>query len=217
MTMDEVEKLKKELVETGIKILKNDLTHGTCGNISCKIPGEEKILITPSKIPYEKIKPEDILIVDYEGNIIEGSQKPSVETPFHLTVYKNRKDVRAVIHTHSTYALSVSATAKAIPVFLDEIFSHIGGELEVSPYAIPGSDDLAEYMIKHLKDKGAVLISSHGAVCCGKNLEDALNVAIIVEKICKMYIFASVLGEVRSLPREGVEYQRAMYEEKKDF
>jgi len=215
--MNEVEKLKKELVETGIKLLHYDLTHGTCGNISCKIPGEEKILITPSKIAYEQIKPEDILIIDFEGKVIEGARKPSVETPFHLAVYKNRKEVGAVIHTHSTYALSVSATAKVIPVFLDEIFSYIGGKLEVSPYALPGSNKLAKYMIKHLNDKGAVLISNHGAVCCGKNLDDVLNIAIIVEKICKMYIFASVLGEVKSLPKEGIEYQRAMYEAKKDF
>jgi len=178
------------------------------------LKGEEKILITPSKIPYEKIKPEEILIVDYEGNIIEGSQKPSVETPFHLSVYKNRKDVGAVIHTHSTYALAVSAVAKAIPVFLDEIFSHIGGELEISPYAVPGGKELADNMIKHLKDKGAVLISNHGAVCCGISLEDAFNTTKIVEKVCKMYILASVLGEVKSLPKEGIDYQREMYKEK---
>ena len=163
--MNEVEILKKQLIEAGIKIVENDLTHGSCGNISCKIPGQENILITPSKIAYEKIRPEDLLIVDYEGKIIRGFQKPSVEIPFHLIIYKNRKDVGAIIHTHSTYALSVSAMVKEIPVFLDEIFSHIGGTLEVSPYAVPGSEELAQNMIKHLKDKGAVLISNHGAVC----------------------------------------------------
>ena len=207
--------MKEELIKTGIKILKENLTHGTCGNISCKIPGEKKILITPSKIPYEKIKPEDLLIVDYNGKVIEGFQKPSVETPFHLIIYKNRKDVGAVIHTHSTYSLSVSAMTTKIPVFLDEIFSHIGGELEVSPYAVPGSKKLANNMIKHLKDKGAVLISNHGAVCCGKDLKDAFNVTKIVEKICKIYILSSVLGEVKSLPKEGIDYQIEIYKMKK--
>ena len=146
----------------------------------------------------------------------EGKGTPSVETPFHIVVYKNRKDVNAVVHTHSPYALSVSATAKIIPVFLDEIFSHIGGELEISPYAVPGSDELADNMIKHLKDKSAVLLSNHGAVCVGKNLEEAFRVAEIVEMICKMFILASVVGEVKSLPKDGVEYQRKMYETKKN-
>ena len=215
--MSEIEKMKKELIETGVKMLHSDLTHGTCGNISCRIPGEEKFLVTPSSIPYEEIKPEDILIVDFEGKVVKGTCNPSVETPFHLAVYKNRDDVGAVVHSHSPYALSVSATAKVIPVFLDEIFSHIGGELEVSPYALPGTDELADNMTRHLKDKGAVLISNHGAVCCGKNLEVAFEVAVIVERICKMFILASVLGEVKSLPEEGVEYKQAMYEMKKNL
>jgi L-fuculose-phosphate aldolase len=215
--MKDLENLRKELIETCLKLKKKDLTHGTCGNISCKITGEKKILITPSRLPYEKIKPEDILVLDLEGKVIVGNRVPSVETPFHLAVYKNRTDVGAVIHTHSMYTLSVSSTAEKIPVFLDEVFSHIGGELEVSPYAIPGSDDLANNMIKHLKDKSAVLLSNHGSVCCGKNLEDAFNVVEVVEKICKMFILASVLGEVKSLPEGGIKYQREMYENKKNF
>jgi L-fuculose-phosphate aldolase len=212
--MSELEKLRNDLINTCLKLIQKDLTHGTCGNISCKIPDETKILITPSRIPYEKINPGDLLIVDFEGIVIEGNRLPSVETPFHLAVYNNRPDVGAVIHTHSPYTLSVSATAENIPVFLDEIFSHIGGELEISPYALPGSDNLADYMIDHLKDKGAVLLSNHGSVCCGKTLTDAFRVAEVVEKICEMYILASILGEVKSLPEEGIEYQRKMYKER---
>jgi len=213
--MDEIEELSRKLVNVGVQLLHNGLTRGTCGNISCLMPNEQKILVTPSNIPYGKIKPEDILLVDFEGKVIKGSHKPSVETPFHLTIYKNRDDVGAVVHTHSTYALSVSAVAKVVPVFLDEIFSHIGGSLDVSPYAVPGSDELAENMIRSLGDKNAVLLSNHGAVCCGKNLEGAFEIAEIVEKICKMYVLASALGEVKSLPKEGVKYQRQLFENKR--
>jgi len=213
--MDEIEELSRKLVNVGVQLLHNGLTRGTCGNISCLMPNEQKILVTPSNIPYGKIKPEDLLLVDFEGKVIKGSHKPSVETPFHLTIYKNRDDVGAVVHTHSTYALSVSAVAKVVPVFLDEIFSHIGGSLEVSPYAIPGSDELAENMIASLGDKNAVLLSNHGAVCCGKNLQEAFETAEIVEKICKMYILSSAIGEVKSLPKEGVKYQRQMFENKR--
>ena len=213
--MDEIEELSRKLVNVGVQLLHNGLTRGTCGNISCLMPNEQKILVTPSGIPYDKIKPDEILLIDFEGKVIKGSHKPSVETPFHLTIYRNRKDVGAVVHTHSTYALSVSAVAKSVPVFLDEIFSHIGGSLDVSPYAVPGSDELAENMIKSLGDKNAVLLSNHGAVCCGKNLEEAFEIAEIVEKICKMYILASTLGEVKSLPKEGAKQQRQMFENKR--
>jgi len=213
--MGEIEKLRKKLVNVGVRLLHNGLTHGTCGNISCLLPNEQKILVTPSSIPYGEIKPEDILLVDFEGKVAKGSHTPSVETPFHIAVYKNRDDVGAVVHTHSTYALSVSAVAKVVPVFLDEIFSHIGGELEVSPYAVPGSDELAVNLIGSLKDKNAVLLSNHGAVCCGKNLEEAFKITEIVEKICKMYILSSTLDKVKSLSKAGVEYQREMFEKKK--
>ena len=213
--MDEIEELSRKLVNVGVQLLHNELTRGTCGNISCRIPGKEQILVTPSGIPYEKIKPEDILSIDFKGKVIEGFHRPSVETPFHLKIYKNRDDVCAVVHTHSTYTLSVSAVAKVVPVFLDEIFIHIGGSLDVSPYAVPGSDELAENMIKSLGDKNAVLLSNHGAVCCGKNLEEAFEIAEIVEKICKMYIISSVIGKVKSLPKRGVKYQRQMFENKR--
>ncbi len=213
--MGGIEELSRKLVNIGVQLLNSGLTRGTCGNISCLMPNEQRILVTPSSIPYAEIKPEDILLVDFEGKVIKGSRNPSVETPFHIAVYKNRNDVGAIVHTHSTYALSVSAVAKVVPVFLDEIFSHIGGSLEVSSYAIPGSDKLAENMIKSLGDKNAVLLSNHGAVCCGKNLEETFEIAEIVEKICKMYILTSTLGEVKSLPKEGAKYQRQMFENKR--
>jgi L-fuculose-phosphate aldolase len=213
----ELNSLKREIINIGIELVKKKLTRGTCGNISCKIPNQKKILITPSGIPYEKIKPNDILVVNFDGEVEEGDQKPSVETPFHLAIYRKRDDIGAIVHTHSQYALAVSAVVDSIPVFLDEIFSHIGGRLEVGKYALPGSDELAENVLKALGDKNAALLSNHGAVCCGKNLESAFEVAEVVEQICKIFILSSIIGEVKSLPQEGIQYQRAMFEMRKEF
>ncbi|RLF26254.1 MAG: class II aldolase/adducin family protein, partial [Thermoplasmata archaeon] len=176
-----------------------------------------KILITPSSLPYVDIKPDDILLVNLDGEVLEGKRNPSVETPFHTAIYKNRDDVNAIIHTHSQYALAVSSVVDSIPVFLDEIFSHIGGELTISKYALPGSDELAENLLNVLGDKNAALLSNHGAVCCGKNLDEALEVARVVEQICKIFILSSCLGKTKVLPEEGREYQRAMFEMKKEF
>ena len=215
MEMD-IDKLKEKIIEIGIQLLKENLTHGTCGNISCRVD-KEKILITPSSLPYGDIKPDDILLVNLDGEVLEGKRNPSVETPFHTAIYKNRDDVNAIIHTHSQYALAVSSVVDSIPVFLDEIFSHIGGELTVSRYALPGSDELAENLLNVLGDKNAALLSNHGAVCCGKNLDEAFEVARVVEQICKIFILSSCLGKTKVLPEEGKEYQRAMFEMKKEF
>ncbi|MCD6572077.1 MAG: class II aldolase/adducin family protein [Thermoplasmata archaeon] len=212
----DIDELKEKIIEVGIQLLKENLTHGTCGNISCRVD-KEKILITPSSLPYGDIKPDDILLVNLDGEVLEGKRNPSVETPFHTAIYKNRDDVKAIIHTHSQYALAVSSVVDSIPVFLDEIFSHIGGELTVSRYALPGSDELAENLLNVLGDKNAALLSNHGAVCCGKNLDEAFEVARVVEQICKIFILSSCLGKTKVLPEEGREYQRAMFEMKKEF
>lgn len=211
------EELRKQVVEIGIKMFNQGLTHSTSGNISCRIPNENKILITPSSVPYLDIKPKDILLVNMDGEPEEKGRNPSVETPFHIGIYKKRNDISGIVHSHSVYALAVAAAKKTVPVFLDEIFSEIGGEIQVANYNLPGSDELAEEVIKTLGDKNAVLLANHGAACCGKNLVEAFHVAETVEKICRVFILSSILGEVKSLPEDGIEYQQMIYEMKKDF
>jgi len=213
----EYENLRKQVVDTGLKMFHKDMTHGTSGNISCRVPEKEKMLITPSNIPYEEIKTKDIILVNFSGEAEEEGRNPSSETPFHLHIYKNREDVGGIVHSHSVYALAVAASKKTVPVFLDEMFSDIGGELVVANYALPGSEELANNILEKLGDKNAVLLANHGAVCCGKNLEQAFHLAETVEKICKVFILSSILSEVKSLPAEGVDYQRMMYEMKKEF
>ncbi|MCD6108735.1 MAG: class II aldolase/adducin family protein [Thermoplasmata archaeon] len=211
----EFEDIRREIVDIGKKLVERRLTYGTCGNISCRAPDGRRMLITPSGVPYEMIKPGDILILNFHGEIEKGDLRPSVETPFHLAIYRRRGDVNAVIHIHSQYTLAVSAVSDFVPVFLDEIFSHIGGDLQVSRYALPGSAELAKNVIEALGDRNAALLSNHGAVCCGRNLKEAFEIAEIVEEICKIFILSSSLGEIKILPDEGRKYQREMFEMKK--
>jgi L-fuculose-phosphate aldolase len=211
------EELRKQVVEIGVKMFKKDMTHGTSGNISVRVIGEKKILVTPSSIPYEEITPKDILLVGFDGEPLEGGRNPSVETPFHIGIYKKRDDVNAIVHSHSVNVLAVAAVGKTVPVFLDEMFSNIGGELEICEYALPGSDELAVNAVEKIGEKNAILLANHGAICCGEDLADAFHVAETVEKICKVFILSSILGEVKSLPEDGIEYQLMMHEMKKDF
>jgi L-fuculose-phosphate aldolase len=213
----EYEDLRKQVVDAGLKMFRKEMTHGTSGNISCRVPDKEKMLITPSSIPYEDIKTKDILLVNFKGEAEETGRNPSSETPFHLAVYKKRKDIGGIVHSHSNYVLAVAASGKTVPVFLDEMFSDIGGELLIADYALPGSEELANNVLAKLEDKNALILANHGAVCCGKDLKEAFHVAETVEKICRIFVLASIFGEVKSLSEDGVGYQRMMYEMKKEF
>jgi len=213
----EYENLRKQVVDAGLKMFRMGMTHGTSGNISCRVPDKEKMLITPSNIPYKEIKTKDIILVNFAGDAEETGRNPSSETPFHLAIYKNREDVRGIVHSHSVYALAVATSGKTVPVFLDEMFSDIGGELVVADYGLPGSEELAKNVLAKLEDKNALLLSNHGAVCCGKDLKEAFHVAETIEKICRIFVLSSVLSEVKPLPADGIEYQRMMYEMKKEF
>jgi len=212
--VEKLNELKKQLCDMGVQLLNTGLTYGTCGNISTRIPQQKKIIITPSGIPYHLVNPEDLVIASFD-NKIQGKQKPSLETPLHLAIYKKRDDLEAIIHTHSRYALAVSAVKISVPIFIDEIFSHIGGEIAVVPYALPGSKELAENTIKKLEDKNAVLLRNHGAVCCGKNLQDAFQTAEAVETICHIYILSTILGDIKTLPDEGKDFQRVLFNKNK--
>jgi L-fuculose-phosphate aldolase len=206
------EDMRKQVLEAARKMHALGLTHETSGNVSCRVPGQEKLLITPSRVPYVEMEPRDILLVGFDGECQEEGRSPSIETPLHTAIYQAREDVGAVVHSHSLYALAVAAAGRPVPVFLDEIFSCIGGNLEVAPYALPGSEELASSVVPALGERGAVLLANHGVVCCGKSPAAALAVAQTVERICRIHILAAGLGGAVPLPAEGIEYQEMMYD-----
>ena len=163
-----------------------------------------------------KSAPDGNAIVYCEGmfNTLNG------KTAHGLVRFTKRYRVLSVID--SRYAGRdagdvLDGKGKKIPIFLDEMFSNIGGELEICSYALPGSDELAQYAVKKIGEKNAVLLANHGAICCGKDLEQAFHVAETVEKICKIFVFSSIFGEIKSLPDDGIDYQIMMYEMMKDL
>jgi len=204
------EEIRKRIVEAGNRLVEKGLTYGSSGNISMRYGN--KIFITPSGIPYHKISPDDIVEIDFEGN--ERGGKASIEAPMHIAIYIGRKDINAVVHFHSPYSMACAAGVDEIPVFLDELFSHVGGSLIVAKYGVPGSKKLAENVSSVMKERNAALLRGHGAVCCGKNLEEAMELAEIVERICRVYILASIAGEPKKLPEEGIKYQIKAFKEK---
>lgn len=212
MNGKEVNKLKMEIVEAGKRMLHKGLVIGASGNISIRISGEDKIVITPSQIEYDKIGVNDIVVVDFKKNVLEGDRSPSVETGMHIGVYETRPNVGAIVHTHSVYASAIASLGKTIPPFLDDIVLMLGGEIEVAEYGMPGSKELAENAVRALGKKNAVLLANHGALSCGKNLEGAFVNAELVERAAKIFILSSLLGKPKNLPQEIVQLEQQIFE-----
>lgn len=205
----DISDIKHEIIKYGLKIKKTGLITGTWGNISSKY--ENKILITPSGLDYEELTPDDIIVCDFEGNILEGDKKPSIELHTHIAIYKNRSDVNAIIHTHSVYASAIAATKKNIPAILEDMAMIIGGEVRCAKYASPGSDELADNVLEVLEHKNAVLLSNHGSYCMGRNLKETMLVCQVLEKSAQVYIFSAQIGIPKPLAIEEVEKIREVY------
>lgn len=206
-----IEEIMDQVVEAVREIIRRELIVGTAGNISARIPGSENIVITPTAYKSVNIKREDLVIVDMDGNVVEGKRRPSTEIKLHLEIYSKRSDVSAVIHTHSKYASVLAACRRKIPIILDEMVQKLGGEIDVAEYALPGSVKLAENVIEALKDKNAVLLANHGVVSCGRNMAEALENALLVERISEIYVFSQILGGAKTLPTKAIEAQRKIY------
>ncbi|MDP4126086.1 MAG: class II aldolase/adducin family protein [Bacillota bacterium] len=209
--MDMQQKLRQKVVEKGREILATNLTIGTWGNISCKVPGEDNILITPSGMSYDILKPEDIVSLDREGKIISGIRKPSIEVPLHLAIYMARKDIQAIIHTHSAYATAMAAARREIPGAVEDLVQIVGGNVRVNEYALPGTEQLGISAVKALEGRNAVLLANHGMLGAGRDLEEALKVCQVVEKTAQITLLAQLVGGVVELSQEDINGMRNFY------
>ena len=149
--------------------------------------------------------PEDIVVVDYDVDVIEGDTVPSSESLTHVAVYKARSDISAVIHTHSIYASVLAVAGVPLPPILDELVAYLGGPVEVAEYGFPSTEDLGEKAIQAMGERNAVFIRNHGVLAAGRDMPDALRACELVERAAQIYIQARSLGSVRTLPSEVVE------------
>ena len=186
------------------------------GNASARIPGEEKIAITPSQIPYDRRKLDDILIVGFDGNVLLGKHRPSAETKTHIAVYKARNDAGGVIHTHSLYASALSCIDGRIPPLLEGQTIFLGGDIGTAPYALEGTGKLGANAVEALRERDGTMLSNHGTICCGRTIDDALRNAILLEKLAIIYIMAKSLGEVRPIPADITELQNQYYKSRRE-
>lgn len=181
-------------------IISYDLVRGTWGNISLR--NKNNIYITPSGYPYEKITINDILVIDFQGKIIEGRKKVSSEWKMHRDIYLERPDISFILHTHPIYSSIGSVSFKSIPSLIEDSAMICGKEILVTEYKDPGSDELALEVSKKIKNNNAVIVKNHGLVTTGSNYKEALAASLICEKNIKIYIEALKINTNISLISE---------------
>lgn len=181
-------KAKELVLKAGLNLVEKGLIIGTYGNVSCRI-NNDKFAVTPSGRSYQTITPDDIVVVNIADCRYSGNIKPSSEKAIHAAVYKIFPDVNFVIHTHQEYASVVSAAAINF-VELDEVNPYLGLKVPLAEYALSGTDELKNNVMKALSESSskAVIMKNHGALCLGKDYDEAFSVAFELEKACQNII-----------------------------
>jgi L-fuculose-phosphate aldolase len=205
------EDTRRLVVEAGQEMLECSLVVGTWGNISARVPNETLMAITPSGVDYETITPEQIVIMDFNGNIVDGALKPSIEYNLHGAIYRDREDVKAVMHTHSTFSTAFALARKPIPAAAEDLVQIVGGDVRISEYFLPGTPELAEAAIKALEGRNAAILANHGCLAVGPTLKEVLKIVGVVEKSAQATIYAQQLGGVVPLCQEDVDCMRDFY------
>jgi L-fuculose-phosphate aldolase len=208
--MKNLDQIRQEIIEGGLRLVREGLVARTWGNISIRVD-DTHMLITPSGRTYETLTTEDIVMVNYHTSAYEGPVKPSSEKELHCEIYRTRKDVHAVIHTHQMNASTVAAARREVPPILDDMAQIIGPTVRVAVYALPSTKKITKKTVQALKGRKAALMANHGAVCVGKDLDEAFVVCQILEKACKAFIEAEFLGGAKSISKFEAHLMHQIY------
>jgi len=207
--MDIIRDMKKKVLETTLVSYDEGLFAGTSGNLSMCDPMRELVAITPSNIRYESMSEEDIMIIKMDGTVLEGAHRPSSEWRMHPAILPQRKEIGAVVHTHSPYATSFAVVGTPVPLILIEMLGFLGGDIPVADFELPGSLELGLSALNVLKNRTSCLLSNHGVLTIGSTIEQAHLRAVYVEDAAKIYSLALQAGSVRLVPEEAARKMRA--------
>lgn len=185
---------RQQIVDYGLKMVSSGLTTGSGGNLSILDVESDLIAIGPSGIDYANVGVEDVVIVNRDGEVVEGQWKPSSELSFHLALYQQRPEITAVVHTHSVYATTMACLNWEIPA-VHYLVAFSGDKVPLAPYATFGSDDLATSVADHIGSYNALLLANHGLVAIGTDMSSAFNVAEEIELVARIYYQAKSIGQ----------------------
>jgi L-ribulose-5-phosphate 4-epimerase len=208
-----LESLREEICQLHLELPKWRLVTWTSGNLSGRDPETGYVVIKPSGVRYEDLAPELMVVVDLEGQVIEGDLKPSSDTASHLYIYRHRPDVGGVVHTHSPYATAFAAVGQPIPVCLTAIADEFGCTIPCGGFAPIGGEEIGREVVQGIGDSPAILLKQHGVFTIGPDATAAVKAAVMVEDVARTVFLARQLGEPEDIPEEAVRRLRHRYTE----
>jgi L-fuculose-phosphate aldolase len=195
---------RKSIIQSALQMNALGINQGTSGNVSVRYG--DRMLVTPSGIPYEELDPKDIVAtkIKGDGSKWEGALAPSSEWRFHLNIYQARADVGAVVHTHSMYATVLAICGKPIPAVHYMVAASGGNEIRVAKYATYGTAELSENALEALEGRTCCLLKNHGVIATGPNIKRALWLAGEVETVARQYYLSLAIGGGDIIPDDEI-------------
>lgn len=206
-----LEELKAEVCQGNLELPRHGLVTWTSGNLSARDPSTGLVVIKPSGMRYDGMTPDDMVVVNIEGKIIEGVRGPSSDTASHLYVYRRHDDIRSIVHTHSTFATAWAATGQDIPCSLTAVADEFGGPVPCAGYAHIGTEQIGEQVMRFIDQCPAVLLRKHGVFTVGASIEKALKAAVMVEDVARTLAYATMIGDISSLPQSEIDANHDRY------
>jgi len=208
-----LEELCNLVCEGNLMLPRSGLVTWTSGNVSGRDPQTGHIVIKPSGVRYEVLKPDDMVVLDCDGNVLQGRLKPSVDAPTHLCIYRHRPDVQAVVHTHSPFATAFAAVGRPIPVCLTAMADEFGGPIPVGAYAQIGEEEIGREVVRSIGSSPAILMKNHGVFAVGANVMAAVKAAVMTEDVARIVYYALQLGTPDTIPDDEVARAHRRYVE----
>ncbi|MCP3786705.1 L-ribulose-5-phosphate 4-epimerase [Micromonospora sp. A3M-1-15] len=210
----QIRRLRENVARLHAELTRYRLVAWTAGNVSARVPGHELMVIKPSGVDYDDLAPENMVVCDLDGVVVEGDLSPSSDTAAHAYVYRALPEVGGVVHTHSTYATAWAVRGEPIPCHLTAQADEFGGEIPVGPFALIGGDDIGKGIVETLTGhrSAAVLMRNHGVFTIGRDARAAVKAAVMCEDIARTAHLARVLGEPLPMAVADVEALHDRYQ-----
>jgi L-ribulose-5-phosphate 4-epimerase len=200
------EQLRDTVCRLHAELVRYGLVAWTAGNVSARVPGADLMVIKPSGVSYDELTPQNMVVADFDGRLVEGDFSPSSDTEAHGYVYRAMPEVGGVVHTHSPYATAWAAAGQAIPCAITAMADEFGGEIPLGPFALIGSDAIGRGIVETLSGhrSRAVLMRNHGVFTIGPDARAAVKAAVMCEDVARTMHLARALGPVRPLADDDV-------------
>ncbi len=206
-----LEALREQVCELNRELPRHGLVAWTSGNVSARDPDTGWVVIKPSGVRYEALRPEQMAVVDLDGRCVAGDLKPSSDTASHVYIYRRRPDVNGIVHTHSCYATAFAALGRPIPVYLTAIADEFGGPIPCGGFALIGGEEIGRVVVEGIGGSPAILLKNHGVFTVGPTAVDAVKAAVMVEDVARTAWLALQLGRPDEIAPADVERLHRRY------